>query len=70
MRTPESYYGEFCGLTKEQSDAVLAAEAELARSGFPAKRDVILEAILRAPDPKHFSPVSIKPKTLKTNWTR
>lgn len=64
------YFGQSCGLTKEQSDAVLAVEAQLAKVGFPGKRDEILEAILKAPEPHHFAPVSFKPKTLKTNWTR
>ena len=67
---PESYFGEFHGLTKQQSDAVLAVEAELAKAGFPGRRFEVLEAILRAPEPPIFVPVSLKAKKLKTNWRR
>lgn len=70
MKIPELYFGELCGLTKEQSDAILAAEAELAKVGFPGKRYEILDAILNAPEIKRFSTVSIKPRHLKTNWIR
>ncbi len=42
----EKYFGELSGISKEQSDAILCAEAELAKVGFLGKRDVILEAIL------------------------
>ena len=63
----EKYFGELSGLSKEQSDAILGVEAELAKVGFPGKRDVILGAILNAPDVPFFDKIVVRPKYLKTS---
>lgn len=70
MKIPELYFGELCGLTKEQSDAVLAAEAELANAGFSGKRDEILCAILNTPRENDFMPTTFKAKYLKANYRK
>ena len=70
MMNIEKYFGELCGISKEQSDAILRAEIELAKAGFPGKRDVILEAMLQPSKPPMFEPIVINPKYLSVNIER